>query len=216
MTCIARRISILTVSSLLLAACNGNSDAARMGQLVWQAMPWRSGTKVTLAQAAAIPYASMGVSLGNGDQGLLVLGAASPTLSEWYAGEEVMIGTRGGRVVKTIGLPSNLGEMRLDTAPNGSDGHFTMIIDLPDRGVFGAVGNCSIVNMGQESITILGTAIDTRRMAEHCDVPALNWEFDSEFWKDLATDFIWRSRQNIHPDLPALTLEVFRPQENGR
>ena len=54
--------AFVALLGFLLAACNGNSDAARMGQLVWQAMPWRSGTKVTLAQAAA--YAGVPFLLG--------------------------------------------------------------------------------------------------------------------------------------------------------
>jgi hypothetical protein len=81
--------------------------------------------------------------------------------------------------------------------------------------VFGATAQCSRRAVGDETIQIFGAPIATRHVVEHCDVPTIRWRFDNDFWEDRMSGYVWRSSQHIHPKAPVLTLEVFRPEQQG-
>jgi hypothetical protein len=205
--------ALIAAIALGMGACA--TDTGRMAQAlmgtVWTSEPVR----VTRERAAEIPYASMGAQLGNGNQGLLVLGTNTGEQAEWYSGDLIMIRTRAGRIVRTAGLPYDLGgaEVRPVTgAPAARGATVALFYDFPDLGVFGAPGYCSARDAGPETIEILGTPIATRRVEESCEVESLDWNFQSQYWTDPATRYVWRSRQYIHPRSDPVTLEVFRPE----
>jgi hypothetical protein len=196
--------------------CGGNSDMARFGQLIAQRVTNAEGKRIPRDVPAAIPYASMGMQVGASDQGLLVLGTHTPPQAEWYGGESVMIRTRQGRVVRTAGLPFDLGGLEVLPQNARRPGESAVLrYDFPELGVFGAVARCSERDAGSETIEIVGARIDTRHIVERCDVAMMGWSFEAEYWRDARTGYVWRSRQHVHPKLPAVTLEVFRPEANG-
>jgi hypothetical protein len=211
------KIVIAALVSLGLAGCS--SDSVRLGTLLWHSVNGEGGKKISIDQAAAIPFATMGLELGSNDEALLVLGTSIPGREEWYAGENVMVRTRAGRVVRTAGLPYDLGGMDIQTpdAAPGIAGAATIVLslDFPDMGLYGARATCKKHDEGSESVNILGSAIATRHVVERCKVPTLDWNFDNEFWTDPDNGFVWRSVQYIHPESPPLILEVLRPKENG-
>jgi hypothetical protein len=186
--------------------------------MLLEAVEGRDAQLIPRDRAAAIPYASLGLQVGDGDQGLLVLGTAAPPNLEWYGGEDIMVRTRDGRIVRTAGLPYDLGGLDLEPLANagaaGGAGH-RMRYDFPDLGIFGAVGECLPQTTRPETIQILGASIATQHVTEQCSVPALKWRFDVEFWRDATSQYVWRSRQRIHPKLPPVTLETFRPAANA-
>jgi hypothetical protein len=210
-----RRVLLLVSVAAVATACGtNNSDTARMGRMMLQAIEGRDAQMIPRDRAAAVPYASLGVQVGDGDQGLLVLGTAAPPNLEWYGGEDIMVRTRDGRIIRTAGLPYDLGG--LEQEPLGSAGTtagsgYRMRYDFPDLGIFGAVGECVPQSSRPETIQILGASIATQHVTEQCSVPALKWRFEVEFWRDASSQFVWRSRQRIHPKLPPVTLETFRP-----
>lgn len=211
----ARAISLASVC-LTVSACGTDNETMRMGQLVLQAMQGREAQMVTRERAADIPYASAGLQLGDGDQGLLVLGTAIPPNLEWYGGEEIMVRTRDGRIVRTAGLPYDLGGLEIEPAPAAAGAtSYRLRYDFPDLGVFGAIGECTVQQTRAATIQILGASLSTQHTTERCSVPSLNWRFQQEFWRDAASRTVWRTRQHLHPRLPAVTLETFRPAAAG-
>ena len=60
--------------------------------------------RVTRDQAAAIPYASMGYRLDDGIRALLVLATDANGEQLWTSAAHVVIVTRDGRIVRTVGL----------------------------------------------------------------------------------------------------------------
>ena len=204
---------------LSLSACNGNSDTARTAQLIYD---YVRGTpqQITRDQAAAVPYATMGMALGGGPQGLLVLGSITAEQADWFAGERVFVATRRGQIVRTLGLPYDLGALHIEPAAGETPARAGTILpqdrvafDFPDLGIFGAIAQCSAKDAGADTVEILGAALPTRHIVQHCDVPVLSWRFDNDFWEDLGTGQIWRSSQHIHPKSPPVTLVVLRPVE---
>jgi hypothetical protein len=205
---------MVALAAMLLSGCA--TDTGRMAQAMFQSAWGTEGVRITREQAADVPYASLGAQVGDGgNQGLLVLGTNTGTQAEWYSGDLVMIRTRAGRIVRTAGLPYDLGGLEVRPV-NGAAAQrgatVSLFFDFPDYGVFGAIGTCTERDAGPEIVTILGTQISTRRYIEDCEVESLDWAFDNEFWKDPATGYVWRSRQSIHPRSAPITIEVFRPE----
>jgi hypothetical protein len=178
------------------------------------------GPTITREQAAGIPYASLGVQLGSSGQGVAVLGKRVGDDRYWYSGEAVLLVTRNGRIVETVGLPYDLTRLQVRTrdgssgAP-GTAGEFALMFDLRSLGAYNVVARCTGIDEGLETIEILSVAIQTRHHVERCEAEQIDWSFENEYWLDVKTGFIWQSVQDIHPRSPKLYLSVFRP-ESGR
>ena len=195
---------------VLLAACASDPVSQKLASLAFSYVRGEN-VKLPREQIAAIPYATMGLEFGFTPQILLVLGQANSDELDWYAGEELFVATQRGRVLRTAGLPNDLGG-RHAVAQRGA-GAVSYTLDFPDMGVFGVAALCASTNRGEESVQILGAAIVTRHVVEHCSVPGLKWVFDNEYWEDPTTGYVWRSRQYVHPKSPPIVLEVFRPED---
>jgi hypothetical protein len=214
-----RKASCL-VGLLLLTGCAADSDVARVASLLFNGVT-AAPTKVTRERAAAIPYASVGIQLGASDQVLFVLGETVGDELHWFAGEQTSVGTRRGRIVRTVGLPYDLGGFHpspasaVDFNPASATAQDDFLMDFPDLGVFGANARCSRRVIGDEETEILGANIPTRHVAERCAVQALRWNFENEFWYDRTTGYVWRSKQYIHPKSRPLTLETLRPEQQN-
>jgi len=202
-----------------LTACTRDSDVVRVGSILLQAVRG-SAEKIPRERAAAVPYASMGLEFGSSAQVLLVLGTAMGDELDWFAGEQIFVATRRGRVIRTAGLPYDLGGIHplsaTAVAANGGGMPPALFsLDFPDLGVFGATAQCSSRDLGDDNIDILGARIATRHIVEHCAVQVMRWNFDNEYWTDKTTGYVWRSSQHIHPKAPPLILEVLRPEQKN-
>ena len=105
-----------------------------------------SNGSVTLEQAAATPYASLGYRIDNGSQGMLVLATDSGGDQIWTASNHVVFQTREGRITRTVGLLQD----RSALTPNGGSDlpppaaalqhSFTSVrmADFPDQGIYSA------------------------------------------------------------------------------
>lgn len=203
--------------AFMLMACE-DSDLYKFGTVL-VASATGDVEKIPRDRAAAIPYASMGLELGTTPELLLVLGTSTAGELDWYAGEQVFVRTRKGRITRTVGLPYDLGGLREVPAPNaavtaGIPAVAQYSLDFPDLGIFGATAQCARKSMTGETITILGSAIPAIHIVDHCSVSTMRWNFDNDYWIDRGNGYVWRSSQHIHPDSPPVVLEVFRPEQN--
>ncbi|MDE2473874.1 MAG: YjbF family lipoprotein [Alphaproteobacteria bacterium] len=202
---------------VLLAGCE-DSDLGQLAQLAYTSVT-STPPKIGRDQAAAIPYASMGLELGDTAQVLLVLGTETGNELDWFAGDQVFLRTRNGKVIRTVGLPYDLGGLRqLDPvsgmAKPASATAVQYSFDFPDLGIFDAIAQCTTRDAGNATVEIFGSQLPTRHTIEHCSVPDMRWNFDNEYWTDPMTGYVWRSSQHIHPDSPPVVLQVFRPAQN--
>jgi hypothetical protein len=198
--------------ALPLAACENNSDAAKVGQLLLGQITGIGGSEnVSRNQAAAIPYATLGVRLGSSAEAMFVLEAKSGSNLQWVGGTQFAIATRDGRVLRTTGFVHNLYGFHEEAANGTQGGVHEYRYDLADLNAYGVLVHCTERDAGQEQIGILGDAHATRHMIDDCVAPELDWNFSNEFWKDAATGYVWRSVQFVHPGLDPLELETLRP-----
>jgi hypothetical protein len=130
----------------------------------------------------------------------------------------VVLLTRGGRVLRSVGLPHDIAGTTAQggTPPPLSDAlrgsyHSTRAIDLPDIGAYGVSLSCITAARGPQTISIIGTAIATVRIDETCHNEKSNWSFTDNYWIDAKTGFTWHSIQHLHPAGTTIQIEVFRP-----
>jgi hypothetical protein len=204
-------------TALFLSACAGDSDVERLGKFLVGTLNG-SGEKISRERAAAVPYATMGLALGSNPEVLLVLGTAMADQQEWFAGENIFLATRQGHVIRTAGLPYDLGGIRTisanTNAPGGGPASL-FLVDFPDLGIFGAPLQCSSKVIGNESVEILGASIPTRHVVEQCELTVLKWTFENHFWQDPMSGAMWRSSQYVIPNRRPVILEVLRPPQQG-
>ena len=171
-----------------------------------------SSESVPRERAAVIPYASLGVRLGGGDESMFVLASRSGDDLLWLGGKTVALATRHGRVVRTVGFAYNISGVHLaeGAKPDLSQASVDYLYDFAEQSRFGIPVRCTRQNRGPERIVIIAVPRDTSHVTEDCSASGLDWSFQNEFWVD-AAGYVWKSRQFVEPRVDSLTLEVLRP-----
>lgn len=191
---------------------NGNADIKSVTSVIKLALA--PPQRVTVKQAASIPYATLGIRLGNGPQAIATLATDDGAQRLWASGQKVMIATtRAGQIQRTVGLPYNLTWM-VAPGPAGMQPSAKRTVwsaDFADLGVYAATVQCDEIAAANVQITILGNRIPTRRTNLRCSAPQLNWSFQNAYWTDPQTGMVWRSIQHVHPKLDPIEIETLRP-----
>jgi hypothetical protein len=208
-------------ASLVLGACSseGNSGYGDYWKLISGSVKSSLGkTRVTLDQAAKVPYASMGWQLDHGDQYLIVLATDNNGEQLWTSAAHIVLVTQGGLIKRTVGLPHDL----MALMPRDGHGLTTPVqalhgpyqdrryADFPDLQAYSVEINCLGRLAGDQKIAILGKALTAARVEENCNAPSRNWTFRNVFWVDRDNGLVWRTSQSIHPGVTVQT-EIFRP-----
>jgi hypothetical protein len=215
------RAASLLAAAWLLGGCNIVGGDAKsflvLANNAWTGK-WTNNPnhKVTLQQAAAVPYASMGISLGDSGQSMIILASDTGGERLWTSKARIAITTASdGRIVRTAGLEHDLGgyEPRGDTM--GADGVRTVRweADFPELNLHSILISCQDRVAGNETIYILGKPIHTQRIDESCASTdsRLDWSFENRYWVDIGNGLVWRSIQHVNPKLDAIETEILRP-----
>jgi hypothetical protein len=213
-----RALSGATAVAALALLCGCSSDK----QTDWSALfgmiqqSFGRGADVTRDQAAAIPFASIGVRVDDDPEGILVLGSSNGEERLWTAATHIVLLIRGGRVVRTAGLEFNLGELRnlrgVNAAPPAQGtAESVWEADLPDQHIFAVPITCRSTARGTETIKVLGSSVATVRVDEECRSEKLDWSFTNTYWIAPQSGLVWRSIQHISPKLDPLEVQILRP-----
>jgi hypothetical protein len=209
--------------ALLLAGCSSQTNVwGQYFQLVGDS--YRNSTGggiVTLQQAASVPYASLAYRVDGSSEQMLVLATDNGGNQLWTAASRVVLLTRDGRVLRSIGLPHDRG----GTSPQANQQfsrpadalkaayRSTRLMDFPDLGAYGITVNCVAAARGRYVLTILGTALPVTRIDETCQSQRPRWSFTDNYWVDADSGFVWQSLQHIHPSGTRLQIKILRPPE---
>ena len=186
---------------------------------------WRnySGSgRVTLEQAAQIPYATLAYRVDGGSEEMLILATSTNGNLLWTSVSRVVLMTRDGRVQRSVGLRHDRGGM---SPENGSSSlpppaqalrqpyRSVRLVDFPETGLHGVRVTCTTVARGTEMVTVLGSALLARRVDESCESNRPRWSFTDRYWVDADSGFVWQSLQHLHPSGPILHVKILRPPE---
>lgn len=209
----APRLLLAAAAACLLGGCSSEgSDWETLFSAARGAWDDR-GAAVSLNEAAAIPYATIGVRLDGGRQQIAILAMDTAGERLWASGGKVALTTRNGRIVRTAGFGTDLNSSSASSP--GTDWSrvqdYTWVADFMDLRRFSVPIVCRDTPAGAEPITILGQQFDTFRVDEHCTSDQLGWSFDNTYWVSGETGRVWRAVQHIHPKGVVLEIEILRP-----
>jgi hypothetical protein len=211
----ALRTAPVLAAVILLGGCSviGGGDVSSLYVIAKNL--WGGGQKVTLAEAAAVPYASMGISLGDTSEVMIILAGDAGGQRLWTSATKIAITTKDGRIVRTAGFEHNLGgyEPRGDSVDEDGRRTVRWQADFPDLNLYSVSITCQDHPAGDETIIILGKDIHARRIDESCASAGsqLDWSFKNTYWVDPESGLVWRSIQHVHPQLDAIETEILRP-----
>lgn len=207
------------IAALFVGACSseGGGDVSSLFSIARNLVD-PPNTAVSLQQAASISHATMGIRIGGGSEILTVLAIYQPG-QLWVAGTQLSIVTRRGRIVQTVGLEHDLTKLISDgdqpfpplAVANGQEMHTKWLLDIADSEAFSAPMECDARPVRPEVVSVLGKNIDTERVEETCNAPAIRWTFTNVYWISRTSGLIWMSVQNVHPKMDAITTELLRP-----
>lgn len=214
---LSRRHVVTCLAALGVSACGENrlgSNVVRAIQLTTTGMP---SPEISRERVNNLPYASIAANIGKGPRTLLILWRTERDDQHWLAADGVAVVTRGGRVVKTAGLPANLRE----SLPIGQDPlakglqdvtasvNAARIVDTDDA--YGTRIDSTFEALGPATISIAEINFETLVFRETNRVLHLNWAFENMYWVDPADGFTWKSRQYFSRAYPPLEIEILKP-----
>ncbi len=218
-------IAVAVGLTFSLAGC-GLSDrwqsVVKTAKLAYKGHP---DVVVTRKQIQELPYASLGVRYGDSGRVLVVLASYNKRNLHWVSADKNLLVTHKGHLIRTAGMDGNRLLTRIvgGKAPFAGDGSgkgllgltmpytYTQIVDMQPGDRFGVPIRCTIVHEGDETIEIVARRYETQRFREDCVSEVADWEFSNTYWADKNTGFIWRSEQQLLPEKPVFTIEVFKP-----
>jgi len=218
MNATASRFGLLSAcaAALGVSGCMSGTDTMRLAEVVYDQYIGGTPTTVAREEAAAIPFATLGISLSGGRQVMLTLREQRGGNEYWGNPANLSLVTRRGRIMETTGFPRDLAKSQPLTASADAgmttlDTAQVFLLDLPDMGLYGLTVRCEAEDDGLESIEILEVDLELRHIVEECEAEAIDWDFENEYWVDPTTAFVWRSEQTVHPKQGVITLEALRP-----
>lgn len=215
----SRRELLIGTLGLAVAGCGKN----RLGKNLAVALEWGTtglpGPDITRDRIDKIPFATIAARIGKGPRSILVLWRTDGANLHWLSADGAAIITRNGRVVKTVGLPTNLSDTR-DISVDPLSPSQIGIIDgatykyTRDRAgelEFGLEVESRFRVLGAETIRIAEIEFDTIHVVEDCLAKTQNWRFRNEYWLDPADGFVWQSDQVVLPEFSSFKIETLKP-----
>ena len=207
---------------LAVGGCSSDSDTdwSQMYGMVSKAIEGQD-QGVTLQQAAAVPYASIGVRINESAEAILILATTSPQNEQlWTSSAKIGLLIRGGRIVRTAGLEHNLTGVVARagdySAPSTqADGTSEWNMDFADLNLYSVPVSCVSKVRGQTAVKNFTVSIPTIRVDETCRSKKVDWSFVNSYWISKTTGLVWHSIQYVSPNSGPIEIEILRPPEPG-
>jgi hypothetical protein len=216
---LSRRSVLLGTLGIGLAGCGESRTAANLMGAIRFATLGLPDVELDRASISKLPYASISAKIGQGPRSLLILWRRERDDLHWLSADGAAFVTRHGRVVKTAGLPDNIGETIALTddplavglnLPDTPTLHLRKI-DLATQLLYGLNVTSRFDFVGEETLTIVDREFNTLRFTEHNQVSSLNWNFENTFWVDPHDGKIWKSIQHLSRTFPPIQIEMLKP-----
>ena len=158
-----------------------------------------------------IPYASLKLRIGSGEEGLLILQSKNAYNEYWVSADQVYVQIRLGRIIATDGLTNNLREninlIKLkDILPSASLETF-IYLSYDEPKLNNLRLKSVLTNRGKETISLFSGTKELTLIEEVLSSDYLGWKVLNRYWLD-ENGYCWKSEQNISPLLPTFYLEV--------
>ena len=211
-----RRAYIVGGALALIPGCSASPFIQNVFTATRTALRGAPDAPVSPEYVARLPYASMGAKVGRGQRSMLVLGRYDGPDRHWVSADRAALVTRNGRLTRLYGIGADLRDTRdIDDDPIAAatfafEGLHLRTLDLSSPVQYGIPIESTFAIQRRETITILDRQHDTLVVAEENVARVVHWSFVNEYWLDFDTGYVWRSVQHFAPDMPSVTLEIYK------
>ena len=164
----------------------------------------------------SIPYASLQVSLGRGNNTLMILEEDIDGTLKWTSSNLIKIYTKNGIIVKFKGLDNELDQIEFDKDhPIYQDNFaikkdsFTSFYTFNNPKLFRLPVKTRINLIGEEEVEVLDTIYQTKLYEEVTLPNLISWKFKNLYWID-QSGFMIKSQQNFTPKNPEINITVMK------
>ncbi len=172
-----------------------------------------SGPKdISADKINSIPYASVQVRLGNGQNTLLVLEEENQGILKWTSSNSIKMYTKNGLIKKFKGLDNELDNVELDKHHPIEVGNFDLkeesfisFYTFNNPKLFRLPVKTKIRFIKEEKLKVLDEYFDTRMYEEESLDNLISWNFKNFYWVDLDGTVI-KSIQSFTPKNPKITI----------
>ena len=120
----------------------------------------------------------------------------------------VSIFTQNGRVIKTTGLDHNFEILNPIANPLEISNMRYETINLYSPDLYLATLS-SAISLSNSEIDRFGSKIEAIKIKEDVSIELIGWNESNYYYKDNSLGSIVKSKQYIHPRLPALSIEFY-------
>lgn len=214
-----RQLSLL-LACLLLQACTQTQKG--LEQTVMLAVNGPDDVTVTDEQVASLPYASLYARVNNGPRIFVVLGYDENGQQKWITQDKAMLVLQHGRLVKTLGLSSNLDEVsNLAADPlvaplqieNGA--RWTRTVQWREQGHVRAATQRSTFQRGSDEVLhIAGEPVPCRVWHETVEIDSSGAEWQNTFWIDNRNGTVLQAHQQLAADAFPIATTLLKPAKS--
>jgi hypothetical protein len=165
----------------------------------------------------SIEYAFIVASFGIGSpKSILVLVREDNNVLEWISSDSEKIFTFNGKIIKTSGLPNDIEIINYEDFPEfsaDSEVSRSLIANFMNPGLYYQEQHLKLLRKNEEKIAshIEGRPpINTIVYKENIYMPKIYWKIANTYFINSDTGQIERTVQEIHPDLPPLSIRFVR------
>jgi len=153
-------------------------------------------------------YSFIKVRFGRGPVSILILAYVEDNVYEWSGLDDVSIFTLNGRVIKTIGLQSNIEMISPIAKPPSAAMDYYESINFYNPDLFSATLNSSVTS-NPDTFTKFGIKFNALRVREDVAIELINWKRSNYYYYNLDSNLVERTKQYLHPRLPVIHIEFF-------
>lgn len=202
--------TFLIFQFLLLNSCTSGSIYSELFNNINTLI---SGPKdISAKRINSIPYASLQVRLGGGQNTLMILEEENQGILKWTSSNFVKIYTKNGFIKKFKGLENELDDIDLDKLHPIEVGNFesqkesfTSFYTFNNPKLFRLPVKTKISFLREENLKILDKIYITKVYEEESMKNLISWKFKNYYWVDSGGDII-KSIQTFTPKNPEITI----------
>ena len=204
------RKNLLISCLIFLSSCAGGDIYSELFMALDNLIS--SPKDISAERINSIPYASLQVRLGKGQNTLMVLEEDNQGILKWTSSNLVKIYTKNGFIKKFKGLDNELDHVDLDKLHPIEAGNFelqkeiyTSFYTFNNPKLFRLPVKTKISLVREEKLKILGETHITRVFEEESIGNLISWKFKNIYWVD-SNGIIIKSIQTFTPKNPEITI----------
>ncbi|WP_421201666.1 YjbF family lipoprotein [Aeromonas enteropelogenes] len=208
----ARNIAFLGLLSLTGCSNTASVTSETIKYAFWGA----DDITVTATQVAQLPYASAYLKIGDNPRVFVVLAYVNGDELSWLTADRVMIVTRHGRIIKTVGMENDLVLSKSGSADPlsvaaTSTASWQAMTEWEHGYLSGYQLDGTLVRSGQEELDLVTRRVVADRFEETVTMTPDMDSWTNQFWRDPLTGQVVKTRQQLGPGLPVVELTILKP-----